>query len=297
MKKIINTISNLIASKNVNFESTASLNFLDIGCSSFIPEHFLKHQKLINYFGCDPDLTGLKKLKEKSYISKFKSSKFQNVGASNQTKIAYLEVEKKRTGSKVVNYKKNNNNLLKINLVKTSDLQKQFNNGNANLIKIDAEGHELEIISGMNLNCEDLLCVEVECTLNQNNSNLSSIFTLFEKNNFFLASLRYHNKQTFITSKFKNKILSLIYKLLIRLPIIGKFNYIWTNLSGASSFSDNKSFIEQIELIFLKNQKYQRKDSQKKFSNLLLIYGFLRYVPNLKVSKLNKFIINNFPSR
>ena len=297
MKKIINIISNQVASENANLESIASLNLLDIGCSSFIPDHFLKHQKLINYFGCDPDLIGLEKIKEKSYISKFKSSKFENVGASNQTKTSFLEVGRKRTSSKVISNKNNDSNLLEINLVKTSVLQKRFNKGNANLIKIDAEGHELEIISGMNLNCEDLLCVEVECTLNQNNSNLSSILTMFEKNNFFLASIRYHNSQTFTASRFKNKILCLIYKLLIRLPIIGRFNYMWTNLSGAASFSENKGYIEQIELIFLKQQKYQRKIDKKKFSNLLLIYGFLRYVPNLKISKLNKFIINNFPSR
>ena len=129
-------------------------------------------------------------------------------------------------------------------------MQNEFSNGNANLIKIDAEGHELEIISGINLNCEDLLCVEVECTLNQNNNNLSSILTLLEKNNFFLASLKYHNKQTFTASRFKKKLPNLIYKLLTRLPIIGKFNYMWTDLSGASSFNENKSFIEQIELVF-----------------------------------------------
>ena len=297
MMKLINIISNYVATKNAKLEKSASLNLLDIGCSSFIPKHLRRHPKLINYFGCDPDVVGLEKVKEKNYISKFISSKFLNVGASNETKSSFLKIGSKRTGSKTVSTNKNKNHLTAINLLQTSELQQKFKSGNANIVKIDAEGHELQIIKGMNLTCKDLICVEVECTLDQENNNLSSIFTLFETNNFFLASLKYHHQQTFTSNKFKNKLSKLLYKFLIRLPIIGRFNFIWTNLSGSSSFNENKGFLEQIELVFLKQKRYIGKNNYMKYSNLLLIYGFLRHIPDLKISQINKFIINNFPSR
>ena len=41
----------------------------------------------------------------------------------------------------------------------------------------------------MNLRSSSLLGVEVECTLDEGNNNLSDIISLFEKNNFFLPQL------------------------------------------------------------------------------------------------------------
>jgi len=298
MFDFINIATNFIANKNVSKDDDASLNLLDIGCSSFIPDHFVKFAKIINYVGCDPDYVGIKKLKEQSYIKHFKSILFLNVAASIENKESFLMISKKRTGSKIIKVvsNKNQDDIKKITLVKTSNLQKKFNSGYANLIKIDAEGHELEVIKGINLECDNLLGVEVECTLS-NNNNLSSIITAFEKNNFFLASMRYHNSQTFNVANIENFILRIIYKVLIRIPIINKFNNIWTNLSGEISFSENKSFLNQIELIFLKQRSKINKINLNKYNNVLVIYGFLRYLSELKGSKINKFIINNFPSR
>ena len=297
MFNLINFISSLLAYKNANYKDNAALNLLDIGCSSFIPDHFIKHAKLINYLGCDPDYIGIQNVKKQNYLKNFRSNSFINVGASIETKESFLEVSSKRTGSKIVKENTKKQNLLTVKLLKTSILQKKFSHGSANLIKIDAEGHELEIINGANLNCDNLLAVEVECTLNQNNNNFSTIISALENNKFFLASIKYHNSQTFNISFFDNKISKNIYRILIKIPFIRRFKENWTDLSGKSSFSDNKSFINQIELIFLKQKSFIKRSHESKYNNLLIIYGFLRYVPNLKGSNLNKFMIKNFPSR
>lgn len=52
---------------------------------------------------------------------------------------------------------------------------KNFKYINANIFKIDKGGNELLIFKGMNLTCKDLICVEVECTLDQDNKNLFHI--------------------------------------------------------------------------------------------------------------------------
>ena len=296
MLNLLNIISNHIAKRNLSFDSDSLINLLDIGCSSFIPPHFVKYARVINLIGCDPDLIGIKKLRKKTYIKNFNSTLFLNIGASENSEKSYIEIANKRTGSKITK-KKINNKTLDINLIKTSILQKKFNKGYANLIKIDAEGHELKVIKGMNLRSNSLLGVEVECTLDEGNNNLSDIISLFEKNNFFLASIRYHNFQTFNSSNFKNPFLKFFYKLLLKVPIIKNFNYQWTDLSGKNCFSNNKSFLNQIELLFLKKKGFINTKHFKKYKNILLIYGFARYFENLKASKLNKFILNNFPSR
>ena len=296
MLNLLNIISNHTAKKNLSFDSDSLINLLDIGCSSFIPPHFVKHAKVINLIGCDPDLIGIKKLRKKNYIKNFNSTLFLNVGASQTSEKSYLEIASKRTGSRITK-NKSNKRTLDINLIKTSTLQKKFKKGYANLIKIDAEGHELKVVQGINLKSSSLLGVEVECTLFEGNNNLSDIISLFEKNNFFLASFKYHNSQTFNYSNFNNSFLKILYKILLKIPIVKNFNYNWTDLSGKTCFSQNKSFLNQIELLFLKRKEFIIKKYLKKYKNILIIYGFIRYFDNLKASKLSKFILNNFPSR
>ena len=172
-----------------------------------------------------------------------------NVAASNESKKSYLEITKKRTGSKL-REKYINENFIEVDLLKTSLLQDKFSLGSANIIKVDAEGHELEVLEGINFNSDELLCVEVECTLNQENNNLSSIISLLENNNFFIATFRYHNNQTLSLSTFKNKYFRFIYRILRKIPILNFFNSMWTDLSGKTAFSANKSFLYQIELVF-----------------------------------------------
>ncbi len=296
MQSLLNIISNYIVKRNLSIDRDGIINLLDIGCSSFIPPHFVKNAKVLNLIGCDPDLIGIKKLRKKNYIRNFNSTLFLNIGASESSGKSYIELAKKRTSSKITK-KKKNKKTLEINLIKTSILQKKFNKGYANLIKIDAEGHELKVIKGMNLRSTSLLGVEVECTLDERNNNLSEIISLLEKNNFFLASIRYHNSQTFNSSNFKNSFFKFLYKILLKIPFLKNFNYQWTDLSGKNCFSNNKSFLNQIELLFLKRKGFIYRKHFKKYKNILLIYGFARYFENLKASKLNKFIINNFPSR
>ena len=296
MQNFLEYLSFLIGKSNAINSKDANLNLLDVGCSSSIPDHFVKYANQINFLGCDPDLLGIKKVKKKPYINKFNSIRFENVAASKESKKSFLEIAKKRTGSQL-RETKYNENFIEVDLLKTSLLQDKFAYGSANIIKVDAEGHELEVIEGINFNSDELLCIEVECTLNQENNNLSSIISLLENNNFFLATFRYHNHQTLGLSTFKDKYSRLIYKILRKIPFLKFFNSMWTDLSGKRSFHSNKSFLYQIELVFLKKNSYLPKKYSKKYQNILLIYGFIRHIPKLNSPKLLKFIIKHFPSR
>ena len=176
-------------------------------------------------------------------------------------------------------------------------MQDKFKNGSAKIIKVDAEGHELEVIKGINLSSDQLICLEVECTLSQQNKNLSTIISLLENNNFFLATFRYHNDQTLVLSSFNNKYLRFIYKVLRKIPFLNFFNSMWTDLSGKMGFYSNKSFLHQIELVFLKRSSVLPKKYFNKYKNILLIYGFVRHISDLKSPKFLKFLIKHFPSR
>lgn len=297
MRGFLQFITLYLGHKNIINEKNAYINLLDIGCSSSIPSHFVDYAHLINIYGCDPEKIGIAKVKAKKYIKKFNSVKFENVGASKKSKKSFLEISKKITGSKVRDINNIKKNLLEIDLVKTSNLQNKFDKGSANIIKIDAEGHELDVIKGINFDSEDLLCVEVECSLNPSNYQLSQIIKYLEENNFFIATLRYHNNQTLNVSSFENNFLVFIYKSLRKIPIIKNFNDIWTDLSGKSYFNSNKSFLSQLEFVFLKKEKYIKEKNLKIYKNILIIYGFLRYINPIKAPKILKFLIKYFPSR
>ena len=97
-------------------------------------------------------------------------------------------------------------------------------------------------------------------------------------------------------------ILGIIFALLagVFFGIIGVVKLLdrWTNLSGKIDFGLNKSFIKQIEIIFVKQKKFILRKQLGKYYNSLLIYGFLRYLPN--ISKLPNFLcffIKLIPSR
>jgi len=296
MYSFLKLISNYIGRRNIITTENASLNLLDVGCSSSIPLHFVKFANVINFLGCDPDSIGIEKVRKKSYLNKFKTVRFANVAASSESKKSFLEIAQKRTGSQIRSKQNNKENLIEIDLLMTSILQDDFLKGSANIIKIDAEGHELEVIKGINLNSEELLCLEVECTLKEDN-NLSSIISILEKNNFFLSTFRYHNEQTLDASVFSNKFLRLIYKILRKIPFFNSFNSMWTDLSGNVEFNANKSFIYQIELVFLKRKSFIKQKYINKYKNILLVYGFARYLSKLRSPEILKFIIKNFPSR
>ena len=109
MQNLINQISFFIGRRNVINSKDAYLNLLDVGCSSSIPDHFVRYADYINFLGCDPDLLGIKKVKEKPYIKKFKTIRFENVAASKESSKSFLEIAKKRTGSKLNKNKANYN--------------------------------------------------------------------------------------------------------------------------------------------------------------------------------------------
>lgn len=293
---LIKILTNIISKKLFFKDESGELNLLDIGCSNFIPKHLCKFDQYINYVGCDPDPIGLSKtesfLNRKNFISK----RTLNVGASENTQEGFLLIPRKRTGSKVV--KEKGKGTKDIKLVKTSELQDLFTQNKANIIKIDCEGNELKVVNGMNLDNSSLLCIEVECTIKSKDTNeLGELINNFEKKEFFVASIRYHNEQTISDKTIKNKILLKLYAVLGLLGIMKIFDR-WTNLSGELEFNLNKSFLSQLEIVFLKRKEYVPKEFLKKYYNCLIIYGFLRYIPNhKKLPLILRFIIKVFPSR
>ena len=106
MQNLLKYLSFFIGRRNTINSKDANLNLLDIGCSSSIPDHFVKYAEHINFLGCDPDLLGIEKVKKKKYINKFNSTRFVNVAASNESKKSFLEIAKKRTGSQLREKKK-----------------------------------------------------------------------------------------------------------------------------------------------------------------------------------------------
>ena len=104
--------------------SQANINLLDIGCSNFVPIHFCKYSKYINYIGCDPDPVGKKNTDAFLCKTKFKTSSTFNVGASDRPSKSFLQVAKKRTGSKITIIE--NEQTIEVKLVQTNELQKKF---------------------------------------------------------------------------------------------------------------------------------------------------------------------------
>ena len=184
--------------------SSAQINLLDIGCSNSVPKHFSRFDKYINYLGCDPDPVGLKRNSNFLKKRKFITNDLLNVGASNIDSKAFLKIEEKRTGSSIVSEEKEST--IEVDLIQTNKLQKKFNNQSANIIKIDCEGHELNVIEGIDFKENSLMIVEVECTINECEGNsIGKIIYLLEKNDFFISSFRYHNEQTVHSDKFQNR--------------------------------------------------------------------------------------------
>ena len=158
--------------------------------------------------------------------------------------------------------------------------------------------NEIKVVNGMNLENSSLLCIEIECTINhKGNNKLGELINNLENQNFFIASIRYHNDQTISDKTIKNKILLKLYIILGLMRFMKIFDR-WTNLSGKLDFDLNKSFLSQLEIIFLKRKENVPKEFEKKYYNCLIIYGFLRYLPNLnKLSLPLRAMIKIFPSR
>ena len=287
---------NFLKDRLIEKGSNAQINLLDIGCSNKVPKHFSRFDKYINYIGCDPDPVGLDRTRIFLKKRKFLRYDLLNVGASNIESKSFLNIEEKRTGSFIVSEEKEST--ISVDLIETRNLQKKFSNQSANIIKIDCEGHELNVIEGIDFQENSLMIIEVECTINEIKENtIGKIIDKLEKNDFFIGSLRYHNEQTVSEKKFRNKILK---KIFIFFGILGFVKLLdrWTDLSGKVDFGLNKSFIKQIEIVFVKQKRFIPFEEIGKYYNCLIIYGFLRYLPSIyKLPNFLRFFIKLLPSR
>lgn len=248
------------------------LNILDIGCGSFIPEHLLYFSSDSNFLGCDPDPIGLEKTSQKLARYNFLSSTLINCGASNVDASAYLNIQKKRTGS-YISYDDSSSSI-QAKLTKSSNLQIDFDSESANVIKIDAEGHELNVIQGLDLSDPNLFALEVEVSLYRN-ERLAPIVSSLESHGFFLATLRTHNQQTISSATIKSSFLLRLYTILGSFGLT-KYLDFWTDLSGSSSMISNKSFLYQIELVFIRNSSTINTNLLPSYIRVLIIYGFVR---------------------
>ena len=259
------------------------INILDVGCGSFIPEHLLRFSSISYYLGCDPDPVGLKKTRVALADCRFASAELINCGASDKNSSQFLSVQSKRTGSFISNSATSSSIAAK--LVKTSELQKSYKNGAANVVKIDAEGHELQVIEGLDLSDRYLHSVEVEVSLHKN-EKLYEFFNKLETNGFFLASLRHHNEQTVSSSTIKSKYLKKLYSFSGLLGI-NKYFDIWTNLSGSESMTSNKSFLSQLELVFIRKPIGLDDELTFSYIRVLMMYGFTREAYALAKKRLD----------
>jgi len=273
------------------FNKKETINFLDIGCSSFIPSHFHPYAKSMVYRGFDPDQVGIDLVKPKVLRLGFKDVYFESSALGSSDSEATFFPQDKRTGSFVVVNPGSisTSNSYTVKLKKSSYAQYLFDNNSANLVKIDVEGHEHEILKGLDLSNDSLIAIEVECSIRSNDTYnpIGDLISLLETHNFTIDTFKYHNEQSFALRKPKSNLV----KSLLRIAKFIRFNKhknCWNNLNGQVSFSANKSYLTQIEFLF--TRKPSSSGLLPKYYNILAIYGLNRYT--MRVNLLPPFIVD-----
>ena len=111
------------------------------------------------------------------------------------------------------------------------------------VVKIDVEGFELSVLTGIDFKNKNLLLVEIEVTLKAH--TLSGVVATLSENGFSLAKVRTHGDQAYNPRNwFRGKIQGLMRKL-------GLANY--AVVKSEESWSKPSTLLTQIELIFVRD--------------------------------------------
>lgn len=215
----------------------------DVGAANFIPPHLVMEDAIFYHF--DPDLRGIQKLEEFYKRERFKpiETHFLNFGLGSESSKKPLLLAEKNTGSKIISATSITDSTIEVEIFAANDLIAAGKIQSPNLIKIDVEGHELEVLKGYDLDDENLICVEVEVTLGTR--NLGEIVAHFEQCGFELVKLVQHGDQRLSNPTKKIKKLQKMLK---------KFGLLMSTCGAATAGMDQLSTkLVQLELVFMKD--------------------------------------------
>ena len=166
----------------------------DIGAANFLPEHFPLKNDLV-YVHFEPDVRGLNALKQWLKLKKTKANHFFfNQAVGETSKIARLELAPKNTSSSIAEPEFDGEHV-DVTMAPLNLFIPEHNLPFPDVIRIDVEGYELEVLSGIDLQDQRLKVVEVEVTLNS--GKLSEVITMLSNSNFQLSKMRTHGDQNY----------------------------------------------------------------------------------------------------
>ena len=126
-------------------------DFIDIGANiGFYTLFFSSHLRNGKVFSYEPNTKNFKKLKKNILLNKFKNIKCYNFGISSQNgKTQLYDTSHYNEGGHFINLKDKSINK-KFEIIKIFKLDSLLKKYNKNLfIKIDVEGHEMNVLNGM----------------------------------------------------------------------------------------------------------------------------------------------------
>ena len=211
----------------------------DIGAANFLPEHFPLKSELV-YVHFEPDARGLNALKQWLKLKQTNANHiFFNQAVGEKSKIAKLELASKNTSSSIVEPGFDGEHV-DVSVAPLNSLILEHKLPFPDVIKIDVEGYELEVLSGIDLQDQRIKVVEVEVTLNS--GKLSEVITMLSTNSFQLSKLRTHGDQKYNPRNwFRGKLHGLSRKLKLA-------NY--GVIRSEESWSKPTTPLTQIEFVF-----------------------------------------------
>ena len=205
LRKENNKIKDLI----INFK--IDLNILDIGATGGIQKKWNLVEEILNVSLVEANKNssfGENNFKSKKIITQLFSSKSNEVKKFHVTKYSWCSSVDKpnfahlnKFKGKIGIFSNESYKVEKILEIKTTTINDSFVNENLDFIKIDAEGHHLDILQGSTSKMEELLGLEVECEffqLRENQKIYFDVITFLEKYNYeFIDFLNIHRWERF----------------------------------------------------------------------------------------------------
>ena len=192
--------------KNLIFNLKIDLNILDIGATGGIQKKWNLIEEILNVSFVEANKNssfGKNNFKSKKIITQLFSSNSNEIKKFHVTKYSWCSSIDKPNFSHLNKFKgkigffsNESYKVEKVLEIKTTSINDSFNNENLDFIKIDAEGHHLEILKGATSKMEELLGLEVECEffqLRENQKIYFDVITFLEKYDFeFIDFLNIH---------------------------------------------------------------------------------------------------------
>lgn len=183
-------LKKIIDNNNINL-------FLDIGsCWGLYSLRLNGYYKKLKIFSFDPIKKNISRLKISIKKNKAKNIKTFHIGLGSKKEIIKFGATEYYSPNYEINVPNSViNEYCKVNLL---DNLIKYKNKKI-ILKIDTEGHELEVLKGAIFLLKNNKCF---CQVEVKNKNKKSVFYFFKKNNYKLVSINKTNKTDFFFSNF-----------------------------------------------------------------------------------------------